>query len=389
VARQPTRLSNCHNILDLRALARQRLPDPLFNYLDGAAEDEFTAHRNTSAFDNDLLIPRCLVDVSAVSTRTTVLGQAIDWPVICSPAGSQRFYDAQGELASARAAAKAGTLYSLAAMSSHTIEDVSAASGGPKMFQFFIFRDRDLTRELIERARQSGYKALCLTVDVAVRGKRERELRSGMGLPMKFTPASLASFALKPSWLYAHARTGAFSLPTFAARAGSTHLLAQTQYLGSQLDTSVTWKDVGEFATQWGGPFVIKGLLSADDARRARDVGATAVMVSNHGGRQLDGAAAPFDMLPDIVAAVGDDVEVILDGGVRRGVHVLKALARGAKACSVGRAYLFGLGAGGEAGAYRALQILRSELVCAMQLSGCTDARHIPASLSRRRQALT
>jgi len=369
----PSSLDRCHNIMDLRDLARRRLPDPIFNYLEGGAEDEITARRNSTAFDDAVVIPRCLVNVSSVSTKTTVLGQPIDWPVICSPAGSQRFYHAEGELAAARAAAKAGTLYSLAAMSSHSLEAVAAASSGPKMFQFFIFKDRGVTRELIERARVSGYQALCLTVDVAVRGKRERELRSGMGLPMQFTPASLASFALRPAWLYRFARTGSFSLPTFAARAKSNNILAQTRYLGAQLDPTVTWSAVREFVDQWGGPFAIKGLLCAADARLARDAGATAILISNHGGRQLDGAASPFDVLPEIAAAVGDQVEIILDGGVRRGVHVLKALARGAKACSVGRPYLFGLGAGGEAGAYKALDIIKSELVRCMQLAGCPD----------------
>jgi L-lactate dehydrogenase (cytochrome) len=384
----PRRLSQCHNIADLRLLARQRMPAPIFSYLDGGAEDETTLKRNTAAFGDEMIIPRCLVDVSSVNTQVNVLGQDLEWPVICSPAGSQRFYHAEGELGAARAAAKARTLYSLAAMSSSSLEDVAAASAGPKMFQIFIFKDRDVTRDLIARCKASGYKALCLTVDVSVRGKRERELRSGMGVPMNFSAASLASFALRPRWLYGLARRGPFSMPTFAAHAGSTHIVDQTRYFGTQLDASLTWKDVREFIDLWGGPFAIKGLLSPLDAKMARDVGASAIMVSNHGGRQLDGAAAPFDALPDIVNAVGADVEVILDGGVRRGVHVLKALAHGAKACAVGRPYLFGLGAGGEAGAYHALQILKTELTRAMQLSGCTDVRHIDPAIVRRYEGL-
>jgi L-lactate dehydrogenase (cytochrome) len=381
---KPRSLNDCYNISDVRELARRRLPDPIFNYMDGAAEDEETLRRNTAGFDDQKLIPRCLVDVASVSTSTRILGQDIEWPVICSPAGSQRFYHADGELAAARAAARAGTLYSLATMSSHGLEAVAAASNGPKMFQLFIFKDRDVTRELIARCKQAGYKALCLTVDVAVRGKRERELRSGMGVPMNFSVASLASFALRPAWLLGLARKGPFSMPTFAAHAGSDNIIAQTKYFGEQLDPSVTWKDVGEFIDLWGGPFAIKGILSAEDARRAADVGATAVMISNHGGRQLDGAASPIDVLPEIAKAVGDRIEVIVDGGVRRGVHVLKALARGAKACSVGRPYLFGLGAGGEEGAKKALDILRSELIRAMKLSGCTDVKGIDETIVRR-----
>lgn len=371
------RLAQCHSIYDLRALAERQLPSPIFNYLDGGAEDEATLERNTAAFDSDMLVPRCLVDVTSVSTNVNLLGQDLSWPVICSPAGSQRFYHADGETAAARAAARAGTLYSLATMSSHSLEDVAAASAGPKMFQIFIFKDRDVTRDLIARCKRAGFKALCLTVDVSVRGKRERELRSGMGIPMNFTTAALASFALRPAWLLGLARTGPFNMPTFNQHAGSSNIVAQTRYFGTQLDASLTWKDVREFVDLWGGPFAIKGILSADDARCAREVGASAVMVSNHGGRQLDGAAAPFDALADIVKAVGNDLEVILDGGVRRGSHVLKALARGAKACSIGRPYLFGLGAGGEDGAFHALQILKTELVRAMQLSGCTDVNKI------------
>jgi L-lactate dehydrogenase (cytochrome) len=251
---------------------------------------------------------------------------------------------------------------------------VGKATPGAKLFQLFIFKDRGITRELIQRCKQAGFKAMCLTVDVTVRGKRERELRSGMGIPMKFTAASVASFALRPPWLLGRLRKGPFCMPTFTERVGSQNIVAQTQYFGKQLDPAVEWKHVGEIIELWGGPFAIKGILSVGDARRAVEVGATAVMLSNHGGRQLDHAAAPFEVLPAIADAVRGKLDVIVDGGVRRGTHVLKALARGATACSVGRPYLFGLAAGGEAGASRALDLLRSELVRAMQLSGVRDS---------------
>jgi L-lactate dehydrogenase (cytochrome) len=365
-------LAKCHSIADLRQVARRKLPRPIFDYMDGGSDDEVTLRTNTSAFEHDRVVPKFLVDVSKADTRTRVLGQDIAWPVFCSPSGSSRFYHADGELAVARAAAAEGTIYSLATMSSHSIEAVAQASAGPKLFQLFIFKDRGVTRELIARCKAAGFSALCLTVDVAVRGKRERELRSGMGIPMKFTLASLASFALRPSWLASQAPKGPFSMPTFKDLAGSADIVAQTRYFGGQLDPAIEWRHVGEFVELWGGPFAIKGLLSGEDARRAADVGASAVMVSNHGGRQLDHAAAPYEALPAIVDAVGDRLEIILDGGVRRGTHVLKALARGATACSVGRPYLYGLAAGGEAGVHRALEILRSEFVRAMQLSGCT-----------------
>jgi L-lactate dehydrogenase (cytochrome) len=378
-------LDDCHNISDLRELARRRLPDPIFHYVDGAAEDEITARRNTAAFEEHQLIPRCLVDVTSVQTSTRILGQRIEWPVFCSPTGASRFYHPDGELAVARATATAGTFYGLSTMSTHGLEEVAAASTGPKLFQLYIFKDRDITRQLIERCRRAGYHALCLTVDAAVRGKRERELRNGLGVPLKLSLSGFAGFVSRPGWFLRQARKGRLSIPNLATLAGSDRLSDQTRYIGQQLDPSVSWKDVREMIGLWDGPFALKGIMSADDARRAADVGAHAVIVSNHGGRQLDGAAASLDVLPEIVDAVGNSVDVILDGGIRRGVHVLKALAQGAKACSIGRPYLFGLGAGGEAGVSRTLSILRSEFVNAMKLCGCTDVAHIDRSLLRRR----
>ena len=374
-------LRRCVSVPDVRLLAKRRLPSPIFEYLDGGSEEEYTLRRNTRAFDEVKLSPRCLVDVRNVSTATTVLGARLEWPVFCSPTGASRFYHSEGELAVARAAARSGTLYSLSTMSSYSLENVAAASAGPKMFQLYIFRDRGITRDLIARCRAAGYTALCLTVDTAVRGNRERELRSGMGAPMRLTPASMLSIAMSPHWLMGLAAKGPLSMPNFAKSAKSSRMAEQTRFVATQLDPSVTWKDVGEIIKLWGGPFAIKGILSPDDAVHAADLGATAVIVSNHGGRQLDGAVSPIEVLPQIVEAVGDRVEIILDGGVRRGVHVLKAMALGAKACSVGRPYLYGLGAGGEAGVTRALQLLRSEFVRSMQLAGCTDVHGIARSL--------
>jgi L-lactate dehydrogenase (cytochrome) len=382
--RGPTQLEDCYNIADLRSLARRRLPSAIFNSLDGGAEDESTVRRNTAVFEEQRLIPRCLIDVTAVSTAIHLFGQSIEWPVFCSPTGASRFYHPEGELAVARAAARSGTFYSLSTLSTHSLEDVATATCGPKLFQLYIFKDRGLTRELIERCKGAGYSALCLTVDAAVRGKRERELRNGLGVPLKLSFSGLASVASCPTWFLRQARRGPLSMPNIAARASSRGLLEETRYIGEQLDASVSWKDVREMAELWGGPFALKGVMSVDDAQRAIDVGATAVIISNHGGRQLDGAAATLDVLPEIARAVGDRVEVILDGGIRRGVHVLKALARGAKACSVGRPYLFGLGASGEQGVSKALDILRAELVNAMKLCGCTDVTRIDGSLVRR-----
>lgn len=381
---EPRNLGECHNISDLRALARRRLPRPIFHYVEGAAEDEITARRNTSAFDDIQLIPRCLQDVSFVKTSTRLLGQDIQWPIFCGPTGASRFCHPDGELAVARACASTGTLYCLSTMSTFDLEDVSAAIAGPKMFQLYIFKDRSATRDLIERCKQSGYKALCLTVDTPVVGKRERDLRTGWGVPIKLSMRSVASFARHPVWLAGQASKGRLSMPTVAALSGTRSLIAQTRYVGKQLDPAVTWKDVREIIELWRGPFAIKGIMSVDDAHRALEVGASAIIVSNHGGRQLDGAATPIDVLPEIARAVGHELDVILDGGIRRGAHALKALALGARACSIGRPYLYGLSAGGQAGVTKALDILKSELVRAMQLSGCTDVRNIDPQLVRR-----
>ena len=378
------RLEHCHSIMDLRTLAQRCLPSPLFQYLDGAAETEITARRNISAFDDAVVMPRCLVNIDSVQTGIEILGQRIEWPVFCGPTGASRLYHPQGELAVARAAARMGTFYGLSIAGTHTVEAVAAASSGPKLFQLLMLKDRSLMRELIERCRACGYPALCLTVDAAVRGKRERELRSGMGVPPRLSFASLARFAGHAGWMLGQLRHGPLSmanLPQSGGRGPMAKLVSTSLYLGSQISTSATWEDAAELVAQWQGPFAIKGILHPDDARRAVDIGASAVIVSNHGGRQLDGAATPFDVLPQIAEAVGDRVEVILDGGIRRGVHVLKALARGAKACSIGRPYLYGLAAGGEAGVMRALEILRSEFVTAMQLSGCTSVDRISSSV--------
>lgn len=377
--KRPRTLNDCHSILDLRHRARARLPVPVFDFMEGAAETEWTARRNTEAFDNHSLIPRCLVDVASVATSTTILGQKLSWPLLCSPTGASRLFDPQGELAVARAAARAGILYGLSTGSTYNLEEVAAASAGPKMFQLYLFKNRDVTSELIGRCKRSGYNALCLTVDVPVVGKRERDLRAGFSTSPNWSLDSLLSFARHPLWSFQHLSKETRSMANFADRRHGDSALQR-----SQLDPSVTWKDVREIVEQWSGPFALKGVMSPDDARRAADAGVTAVIVSNHGGRQLDGAAAPLDVLPDIVRAVGDRVEVVLDGGVRRGVHILKALALGAKACAIGRPYLYGLGAGGEAGVSTALEILRTEFVRSMQLSGCTNLADVNESIVRR-----
>jgi L-lactate dehydrogenase (cytochrome) len=374
-------LRKCHNISDLRDLARRRLPGPVFHYLDGGAEDELTARWNTQAFDELRLAPNCLVDSTTLSTRTRVLGRDIAWPLICSPTGASRLFHPQGELAVARAAAEEGLFYTLSTAATYSLEAVAKAGEGPKMFQIYVNKDRDITRRQIARCKAAGYDALCLAVDVPVVGKRERDLRTGFSIPPRLTTRSVLSFAAHPGWVWGHFSKGPLTYANLQPLRDERGFVARSKRLNAGLDPSVTWTDLREFIDLWGGPFALKGVMSPDDARRAADAGVSAIILSNHGGRQLDGAAAPIEMLPRIVEAVGDRVEIIVEGGVRRGVHVLKALALGAKACAIGRPYLYGLSAGGEAGVARALAILRAEFTTAAKLSGCTDMASIDPRL--------
>ena len=381
------RVETCYNIAELRKLAKRRLPAPMFHYIDGAADDEWTIRRNVEAFDGWEFRPRVLVDVSNVNTATTVFGEKIDWPFFCSPTALSRLFNHEGERAVARAAHAAGTLYSLSSISSASIEDVAKFTPGPKAFQVYVFKDRGLSREFVQRAKDSGFKALQLTVDVpGVSGNRERDIVTGMTVPPQLSLMSLVDIALHPRWVYHHLTTPKIEVANVAHRPppGSEGLGGIIQYLNNQLDRSVTWDDAEWMIDEWGGPFAIKGIMTAEDAKRARGIGATAVMLSNHGGRQLDFSPAPFDLLREVVDEVGGNLEIILDGGIRRGSHVLKALALGATACSSGRPYLFGLGAGGEAGVHQALKILRTEIERDMALLGARSVADLDESMIRR-----
>jgi L-lactate dehydrogenase (cytochrome) len=380
------RVARCYNIAELRKLARKNMPAPMFHYIDGAADDEWTLKRNTAAFDGYEFMPRALVDVSKIDMSTTLFGQRIDWPFFCGPTALQRLFNHEGERAVARAAHESGTIFSLSSISSTNIEDAAKLTPGPKAFQVYMFKDRSLSREFVQRAKASGYVALQLTVDVTVSGNRERDIVHGMTVPPRLGLMSLFDIAMKPKWVYHHLTTPKIEVANVAHRPppGSESLGGIIQYLNDQIDRSVTWKDAEWMVKEWGGPFAIKGIMTAADAKRAADIGATAVMVSNHGGRQLDFSPAPFDVLDEIVQAVGDRLEVILDGGVRRGTHVLKALALGARACSAGRPHLYGLGAGGEVGAKRALSLLKAELARDMALLGVASLRDVDSSLIRR-----
>jgi L-lactate dehydrogenase (cytochrome) len=373
-------LARAGNIAELRDLARRRLPSPIFDFLDGGAEDETTLRRNSQSFDRWDLLPRFLTGVAAIDTATTIVGQPLAWPVLLAPTGTSRFFHPDGERAIARAAASADTIYCLSTMSTVSMEEIGALTGAPKWFQVYCFRNRELTLEFFARAKAAGFTALCVTVDVPVSANRERDRRSGMTIPPKLTLATLGRFARRPGWALDYLRNDAPVIANVAHKldeGSKKNVSSLGAYVNRQFDPSVTWKDIAWMAERWDGPLLIKGLLHPDDAKLAASIGAKGIIVSNHGGRQLDGASAAIDALPRIADAVAGAVDLILDGGIRRGTHVLKALALGAKACMIGRAYLYGLAAAGEPGVARALALLKAELVRDMALMGARSVAEV------------
>lgn len=366
------RLSQCHNIADFRELARQRLPFPVFHYIDGAADDEVTKDRNTAAFDDVDLVPNVLAGVQDIDMSVTVMGRTSPLPLMLSPTALQRLFHWQGERAVARVAEKFGLWFGVSSLSSVSIEEVGANYAGPKMLQYYYHKDRGLNAALVERARAAKFDAITLTVDTIVSGNRERCKRTGFTTPPKFTPASFLSYATHPAWALNFLFREKFDLPNLSTHvaAGSGKAISIQDYFNEMLDPGMDWKAAEGLRDQWGGKFCLKGIMSVTDAKRAADMGVDAIMVSNHGGRQLDGSRAPFDQLDEIVQAVGDRVEVILDGGVRRGSHVLKALALGAKGVSGGRLYLYALAAAGQPGVDRAVGLLSAEIERGMKLMG-------------------
>lgn len=376
-------LKNCHNINDLRIRAKQKLPGPMFHYIDGGSDDEWTLQRNTQAFDDYELMPSCLVDVGDIDLKSKILGASLDLPFFLAPTGMSRLFHHEKELAACRAAHKFNTLYSLSTLATTSLEDVAAAAPGLKMFQTYILKDRELTREFVQRCKASGYQALCLTVDMSVAGNRERDLVNGMTMPPEITAKNLFSYGTSFEWLFHMMMNPDFKLANVAHRVDALGkgAMGLIEYVNSQFDRTVTWDDAAWLAEEWGGPFVLKGILSPADAKRAVDIGATALMISNHGGRQLDGSPAPIDCIAPIRDAVGDQLELIADGGIRRGTHIIKALALGADACSIGRPYLYGLAAGGQRGVERALTILTDELSRSMALLGCRKIADIDRSM--------
>ena len=375
-------IKDCYNIEDFRKLAKKNLPSPIFHYIDGGADDETTLKRNTESFAKCDLIPNILASVGEPDLSVNVFGQKIDMPLFLSPTAMQRLYHHDGDKASARAAEKFGTFYSMSTMATSSIEEIANTSSGAKLFQLYIHKDQALTDNLIDRCKSSGFKGLCLTVDTVVAGNRERDHRTGFTTPPKLTLESLISFAAHPTWTINYLTHGKFQLANVAhfTKKGSSIAKSVIEYINEQYDPAMSWKDAEYCVKRWNGPFALKGLMSVEDAKKAVDIGASAIMLSNHGGRQLDGSRSPFDQLPAIVDAVGGKIEIIVDGGIRRGTHVLKALAMGATACSFGKGFLFALSAGGQKGVEMVLQRMRDEIRRDMILMGCKSIKDLNPS---------
>jgi len=383
------RLKNCYRTGDFRKLAKRRLPSPIFHYIDGGSDDEVTLARNTSAFDTVDLVPNVLAGISDIDLSVSVLGQKLDMPLFMSPTAMQRLFHHEGELALAQAADKHGTMFGVSTIGTRSIEELGAYNQAAKFFQIYIHHDAALTSDLIARCKASKFGALALTVDTIVAGNRERDYLTGMTTPPKLTPRSLLSFAAHARWALNYVLRDSFSLPNITGfiEAGNTVPMSVVDYLNTQVKTSISWDDAASMVEEWGGPFAIKGVMSVNDARRCVDIGASAIMISNHGGRQLDGSRSPFDQLQEILDAVGGDIEVIVDGGIRRGTHVLKAMAMGATACSGGRMYLYALAGAGSAGVDRAIGLLRDEIERDMKLMGCKSLRDLKPSMLAGRSA--
>jgi L-lactate dehydrogenase (cytochrome) len=383
------RLSRAASVADLRRIARRRLPGGVFDYIDGGAEDELSLRRNVAAFRRAELVPRVLRDVSGIDLSATLLGRRLPMPLVVAPTGFTRIVSPGGELDVSRAAARAGLPYTLSTMATRSIEEVAAVSRGPKWLQVYVWRDRGLVKELLSRAAQAGYEAIAITVDTAVLGRRERDVRRGFTMPPQLGLGTLLDGLLHPSWTWAFARAEPI---TFSNVSGSSapadgRAVNLAEYTNSQFDPALSWRDLDWFRAEWGGPIVLKGIQSVADARLAADAGVEAIALSNHGGRQLDGSPAILELVPPVADAVGDRVEIICDGGVRRGSDIVKAVALGARACMAGRAFLYGLGAGGERGVDKVVALLEADMRRTMALTGYRQVSDLGPELIRWRGA--
>src|SRR3954465_15010201 len=371
-------LRNCHNFHDFGRLAKRRLPGPIFDYIDGAADEETTHRRNTKAFESCDLVPSVLRGVGSVDLSVTAMGQKLALPVYCSPTALQRLFHHQGERAVAAAAAKYGTMFGVSSLGTVSLEELRKAHDTPQVYQFYFHKDRGLNRAMLQRAKDARVEIMMLTVDAITGGNRARDLRTGFSIPFRLTLAGMVQFAIKPMWSINCLTHERFKLPQLDQHVdlgGGT--ISIGKYFTEMLDPSMNWDDVAEMVQLWDGQFGLKGIMSVADAKRAVQIGCTGIVLSNHGGRQLDGSRAAFDQLAEVVDAVGDRIDVIMDGGIQRGTHVLKALSLGAKAVGLGRYYLYPLAAAGQPGVERALGLLRAEIERGMKLMGCTSVTQL------------
>jgi L-lactate dehydrogenase (cytochrome) len=381
------RLRSAASVGDFRQIAKRRLPHGVFDYIDGGAEDERTLGRNVTAFGDYEFRPRILRDVSRIDITTTILGRPASMPLILAPTGFTRIAHSQGELAVARAAARAGIPWSLSTMGTRSIEEVAAVSDGDKWFQVYTWRDRGLVRELLERSKAAGYTAVWLTVDTAVLGRRERDVRRGMTLPPKIGPRTIVDGAIHPGWTWDFLRNDPITFANVVGLSdedGST-AVTLSEHMARQFDPALSWSDVDWLRTVWDGPIVLKGVQTVADAKQAVAMGVEGIGLSNHGGRQLDDAPAPIDLVEPVRDEIGEGAAIICDGGVRRGSDIVKALALGADAVSIGRPYLYALGAAGERGVDQLLALLRDGMERTMALTGVRTVGEIDRGLVLRR----
>ncbi|MXW89101.1 MAG: alpha-hydroxy-acid oxidizing protein [Acidimicrobiaceae bacterium] len=377
------RLQSAASIEDLRRIARRRLPGGVFDYIDGGAEDEVAMDRNTRAFRDMEFVPRVLRDMGNVDTTGTILGQEVPFPLILAPTGFTRIAHPPGELAVARAAERAGLPYSLSTMGTRSVEEVAAVSSGSKWFQVYVWRDKGLLKDMILRAKEAGFDVLCITVDAAMLGRRERDVRRGFTLPPKMGLDTVLEGMIRPGWSLRFA----FSEPiSFANVAGNTDIDGSTAvdlaaFMNEQFDPTLSWEDVEWMRSLWDGPVLVKGVQCVADAVIARDQGLDGIVLSNHGGRQLDAAPGIIDLVQPVAEAVGGDLDIVCDGGIRRGSDIVKALALGATSCMIGRPYLYGLAAAGEEGVDWVIEHLRTGMKRDMALCGAASVAELTPDL--------
>lgn len=371
-------LKDCHSFGDFRELARRKLPSPIFNYIDGAADDETTYERNTKSFEDCDLVPNVLRGVENIDMSVEVLGQKLEMPIYCSPTALQRVFHHQGEYAVAAAADKYGTLFGVSSLGTVSLSEVRKKYNGPQCYQFYFHKDRSLNQVMLENAKQANVDVMMLTVDTITGGNRERDLKTGFSIPFKLSLNGIYEFAAKPMWAINYLTHEKFSLPQLDDHVDmSDGPISIGRYFTEMLDPCLNWDDVATMVEYWDGQFCLKGVMSVEDAKKAVEIGCTGIVISNHGGRQLDGSRSPFDQLSEIVDAVGDDIDVIMDSGIQRGTHVLKALSLGAKAVGGGRFYLFALAAAGQEGVERALELMRLEIERDMRLMGVSSVSEL------------